>query len=152
MTVSLAFPGQTASLSVSSAESPRVIRQRKRDHRGSRHCAQRSGYSLEKPRKALLGGWGALHATHHHQGWIGAAPPPWERCGAGVGAARERGGRHTQSGPAPPAWPQPQPQPQPRTDRRCASPGCWISMINTAVLTDSVASPALVSRPFSRFD
>lgn len=38
-------------------------------------------------------------------------------------------------------------------DRRCTSLGpCWISMINTVMVTDSAAALLLSARPFSRFD
>lgn len=42
------------------------------------------------------------------------------------------------------------PCPSPRTDAQTLRPPgpCWISMINAAVVTDSVAIPALVSRAF----
>lgn len=49
---------------------------------------------------------------------------------------------------APPAGrPAPTPHYSPWTDARLLGP-CWISMINTAMVTGSVASPALVSQAF----
>lgn len=64
-------------------------------------------------------------------------PPPWERR-VGEGACGR--GSRMQLGPAPQA---------PAAAQTLSLPGpCWISMINTAIVTDSVASPALVSQAF----